>query len=106
MDRNVKETPPCLHRCFVPFFEPDLASLEGIFVPAVRIARSARGRVVYTTAADNSRSTRIRYNALISPLSVGGGRTSLPTGKRHATIGRFPEDTGTWLQEAEHRFSI
>jgi hypothetical protein len=27
--------------------------------------------VVYTTAADNSRSTRIRYNALISPLSVG-----------------------------------
>src|SRR5262245_14005040 len=27
--------------------------------------------VVYTTAADNSRSTRIRYNARISPLSVG-----------------------------------
>src|SRR2546427_6645729 len=27
--------------------------------------------VVYTTAADNSRSPRIRYNALISPLSVG-----------------------------------
>jgi hypothetical protein len=42
MDRNVTETPPCLHRCFVPFFEPDLASLEGTFVPAVRIARSAR----------------------------------------------------------------
>jgi hypothetical protein len=29
-----------------------------------------------------------------------GGRTSLPTGKRYATIARFPEDTGTWLQEA------
>jgi hypothetical protein len=24
----------------------------------------------------------------------------LPTGKRYATIARFPEDTGTWLQEA------
>jgi hypothetical protein len=42
MDRNVKETPSCLHRCFVPFFEPDLASLGGTFVPAVRITRSAR----------------------------------------------------------------
>jgi hypothetical protein len=29
-----------------------------------------------------------------------GGRTSLPTGKKYATIARFPEDTGTWLQEA------
>jgi hypothetical protein len=28
------------------------------------------------------------------------GRTFLPTGKRYATIARFPEDTGTWLQEA------
>jgi hypothetical protein len=33
-----------------------------------------------------------------------GGRTSLPTGKRYSTISRFPEDTGTWLQEEEHRF--
>jgi hypothetical protein len=29
-----------------------------------------------------------------------GGRTSLPTGKKYSTIARFPEDTGTWLQEA------
>jgi hypothetical protein len=29
-----------------------------------------------------------------------GGRTSLPTGKKYATMARFPEDTGTWLQEA------
>jgi hypothetical protein len=28
------------------------------------------------------------------------GQTSLPTGKKHSTIARFPEDTGTWLQEA------
>jgi hypothetical protein len=29
-----------------------------------------------------------------------GGRTSLPIGKKYSTIARFPEDTGTWLQEA------
>jgi hypothetical protein len=29
-----------------------------------------------------------------------GGRISLPTGKKYSTIARFPEDTGTWLQEA------
>jgi len=29
-----------------------------------------------------------------------GGRTSLSTGKKYSTIARFPEDTGTWLQEA------
>ena len=29
-----------------------------------------------------------------------GGRPSLPAGKRYATISRFQEDTGTWLQEA------
>lgn len=28
-----------------------------------------------------------------------GGRTALPTGKKYATISRFPEDAGTWLQE-------
>ena len=32
--------------------------------------------------------------------SEEGGRTSLPTGKKYATISRFPEDVGTWLQEA------
>lgn len=29
-----------------------------------------------------------------------GGRASLPTGKRYATISRFHEDAGTWWQEA------
>jgi len=29
-----------------------------------------------------------------------GGRTFLPTGKQYATISRFTEDTGAWLQEA------
>lgn len=29
-----------------------------------------------------------------------GGRTSLPAGKRYATISRFQEDAGAWLQEA------
>jgi hypothetical protein len=33
-------------------------------------------------------------------LPEEGGRTSLPTGKKYSTIARFPEDTGTWLQEA------
>ena len=28
-----------------------------------------------------------------------GGRTSLPTGKRYATISRFAEDASAWLQE-------
>jgi hypothetical protein len=32
--------------------------------------------------------------------SEEGGRTSLPTGKKYSTMARFPEDTGTWLQEA------
>ena len=29
-----------------------------------------------------------------------GGRAFLPTGKQYATISRFTEDAGTWLQEA------
>jgi hypothetical protein len=29
-----------------------------------------------------------------------GGRTALPTGKTYATMSRFPEDLGAWLQEA------
>ena len=29
-----------------------------------------------------------------------GGRTSLPTGKTYATVSRFQEDTGAWVQEA------
>ena len=29
-----------------------------------------------------------------------GGRTFLPTGKKYATISRFTEDAGAWLQEA------
>src|SRR5207244_5735773 len=33
-------------------------------------------------------------------LPEEGGRTSLPTGKTYATISRFTEDIGTWLQEA------
>ena len=32
--------------------------------------------------------------------SEEGGRTSLPAGKKYATISRFQEDTGAWLQEA------
>jgi hypothetical protein len=46
IDHDVTENPPRLHRCFVPFFGPDLASLEGTFVSAVRIARSARRSAV------------------------------------------------------------
>ena len=32
--------------------------------------------------------------------SEEGGRTSLPTSKRYATVSRFAEDTSAWLQEA------
>ena len=32
--------------------------------------------------------------------SEEGGRTSLPTGKRYATVSRFAEYASAWLQEA------
>jgi hypothetical protein len=69
-----RRVPSCYHRKAVRCRSVFSHALERL---AVHVALRGEGeatlheRVVYTTAADNSRSTRIRYNALISPLSVG-----------------------------------
>src|SRR6266478_4886838 len=74
-DHVEKEQQFRAHRCLGAQSAIRRAPVEGFTQQVeqesqVVVERHGLRTVVYTTAADNSRSTRTRYNALIAPLSV------------------------------------